>query len=176
MNWLRNIFRINSLPLKLSLLFVALLLTVSAIYFYTILGSTGEYVAEVTQQRNRALAASIAQEMKIDSATNQVPEAKLKELFHAAMIINPSIKLYIVGHGGEILTASAEPGEVKLDSVNVKHIEDFIHERVPLPIYNDDPREPTHPKIFSAAALASSGRLAALLSLHHPKQRQRVRR
>ncbi len=156
MNWLRNIFRINSLPLKLSLLFVALLLTVSAIYFYTILGSTGEYVAEVTQQRNRALAASIAQEMKIDSATNQIPEAKLKELFHAAMIINPSIKLYIVGHGGEILTASAEPGEVKLDSVNVKHIEDFIHERAPLPIYNDDPREPTHPKIFSAAALASS--------------------
>ena len=156
MNWLRNIFHLNSLPLKLSLLFVALLLTVSAIYFYMILGSTGEYVAEVTQQRNRTLAVSIAQEMKIDSATNQVPEAKLKELFHAAMIINPSIKLYIVGHDGEILTASAEPGEVKLDSVNVKNIEAFIHNHAPFPIYNDDPREPTRPKIFSAAALASS--------------------
>ncbi|MGB3849090.1 MAG: HAMP domain-containing sensor histidine kinase [Tunicatimonas sp.] len=148
--------RLNSLPLKLSLLFVALLLTVSAIYFYTILGSTGEYVAEVTQQRNRALATSIAQEMKIDSATNRIPEAKLKELFHAAMIINPSIKLYIVGHDGEILTASALPGEVKLDSVNVENIENFLDDRVPLPIYNDDPREPAQPKIFSAAALASS--------------------
>ena len=156
MNLIRNIFSISSLQLKLSLLFVILLLAVSAIYFYMILGSTGEYVAEVTQKRNHDLATSIAQEMKIDSATNRIPEAQLEELFHAAMIINPSIKLYIVGHEGEIMTASALPGEVKMDTIDVRNIEVFIHDSAPLPIYNDDPREPTHPKIFSAAPLANS--------------------
>ena len=152
----RSIFHLSSLQLKLSLLFVFLLLTVSAIYFYMILGSTGEYVAEVTQKRNLDLAASIAQEMKIDSATNQIPEAQLQELFHAAMVINPSIKLYIVGHQGEIMTASALPGEVKMDTINVENIESFLYNSPPLPIYNDDPRAPGDPKIFSAAALASS--------------------
>ena len=156
MNWLRNIFRLSSLQLKLSLLFVLLLLAVSAVYFYMILGSTGEYVAEVTQKRNRNLAASIAQEMKIDSATNKIPEAQFEELFHAAMIINPSIKLYIIGHQGEIMTASAQPGEVKLDSVDVKNIESFIYDSAPLPIYGDDPRAPSDPKIFSATTLANS--------------------
>lgn len=156
MNLIRNIFRISSLQLKLSLLFVILLLAVSAIYFYMILGSTGEYVAEVTQKRNRDLAVSIAQQMKIDSATNRIPETQLKELFHAAMIINPSIKLYIVGHEGEIMTASALPGEVKMDTIDVETIESFIHDSAPLPIYNDDPREPSRPKLFSAAPLANS--------------------
>ena len=137
-------------------MFVVLLLTVSGIYFYMILGSTGEYVAEVTQKRNRELAASIAQEMKIDSATNRIPESQLEELFHAAMIINPSIKLYIIGHEGDIMTASAQPGEVKLDSVDVEKIESFIDDNPPLPIYGDDPREPSDPKIFSATALPSS--------------------
>ena len=151
MNLIRNIFRISSLQLKLSLLFVVLLLAVSAIYFYMILGSTGDYVAEVTQKRNRDLAASIAQQMQIDSATNQVPESQLKELFRAAMIINPSIKLYMVGHQGEIMTASALPGEVKMDTIEVENIEAFIHDSAPLPIYNDDPREPASPKLFSAA-------------------------
>ena len=152
----RSLFHLSSLPLKLSLLFVLLLLAVSGVYFYMILGSTGEYVAEVTQQRNRNLAASIAQEMKIDSATNRIPEAQLEELFHAAMVINPSIKLYIVGHYGEILTASALPGEVKMDTINVKNIETFLHGSPTLPLYNDDPRAPSEPKIFSAAALANS--------------------
>ena len=152
----RNLFRFSSLQIKLSLLVVFLLLTVSGVYFYLILDSTAEYVAEVTQQRNRDLASSIAQEMKIDSATNKIPESQLKELFHAAMVINPSIKLYIIGHEGNIMTASAQPGEVKLDSVNVDKIESFIHDEARLPIYGDDPRYPANPKIFSATELPSS--------------------
>ena len=152
MNYRKKI-RFSSLQLKLSLLFIALLVSVSGVYLFMIMDSTGQYVAEVTQQRNRDLAASIAKELAIDSATNAIPDERMKELFHAAMVINPSIKLYIIGHEGEIMTASAQPGEVKLDTVNVSEIEAFIHQKKPLPIYGDDPREPKVPRVFSATEL-----------------------
>ncbi len=156
MNWRHKTFGISSLQLKLSLLFVVLLLTVSGVFLYLMLGSTSEYVAEITQKRNHDLAASIAQEMRLDSATNRIPESQLEELFHAAMVINPSIKLYIIGHEGDIMTASALPGEVKLDSINVEQVESFIHGSLPLPIYGDDPRNPAQPRVFSATELPSS--------------------
>ena len=126
-----------------------------AVYFYMMSTSSADYLAEMTQKRNADLAASIAKELAIDPATNQLPSEELENLFHAAMIINPSIKLYMIGHEGEILTASANPGEIKVKAVDVARIEAFIHKTDSMPIYGDDPRFPTEPKVFSATSLLS---------------------
>jgi len=145
----------GSLRFRLSLVFTVLLLSVSAVYFYLMSTSSADYLAEMTQKRNTDLAASIAKEFTIDSATNEIPKAVLEELFHDAMIINPNIKLYMVGHQGEILTASAQPGEIKSTKINIDPIEAFIHQTDSMPIYGDDPRFPADPKVFSATTLLS---------------------
>nr|WKN39751.1 HAMP domain-containing sensor histidine kinase [Tunicatimonas sp. TK19036] len=147
--------RWGSLQFKLSLLFAVLLLSVSGVYFYMMSTSSADYLAEMTQKRNLDLAASIAKELAIDSATNEVPGEELENLFHAAMIINPNIKLYMIGHQGEILTASANPGEIKVKSIDVSRLEAFIHRTDSMPIYGDDPRFPGEPKVFSATSLLS---------------------
>ncbi len=147
--------RWGSLRFRLSLAFAALLLSVSAVYFYLMSTSSADYLAEMTQKRNLDLAASIAKEFTIDSATNEIPGPVLEELFHDAMIINPNIKLYMVGHEGEILTASAQPGEIKLDTIDVSKVEAFIHQTDSMPIYGDDPRYPKDPRVFSATTLLS---------------------
>ncbi len=153
MNFLR---RRNSLQLKFSVLFVVLLLSVSAVYLYMVTDSSEMYLAEVTQKRNLDLAASIAQELKIDSATNVIPTQTMQELFHQAMIINPYIKLYLVGHSGEVLTYSAPPETVILDYINVVPLRTFLDGSQPLPIFGDDPRAPQRPAVFSATALNNS--------------------
>ncbi|MEM9676252.1 MAG: hypothetical protein AAF992_26915, partial [Bacteroidota bacterium] len=154
-NHTKKFIRWGSLRFRLSLAFAALLLSVSAVYFYLMSTSSADYLAEMTQKRNLDLAASIAKEFTIDSATNEIPGPVLEELFHDAMIINPNIKLYMIGHEGEILTASAQPGEIKLDTIDVSKVEAFIHQTDSMPIYGDDPRYPEDSRVFSATTLHS---------------------
>lgn len=143
------------LPLqaKLSLIFVLLLGTVGTVGTLAVLRSTDDYLAETEQRTNLTLAASIAREMNIDSATNAIAPPTIEQLFGAAMVINPNIKLYLVGLEGEMLGASAAPDEIRQPRVDVAPIRQLLRASPRLPIWGDDPREPDRPKVFSAALL-----------------------
>lgn len=147
--------RAGSLQLRLSLLFVVLLLAVSGTYLVLVSRSTSDYLAENIQRRNLTLAASVANVLRIDSATNEIPGPVIEETFHAAMVINPNIKLYLVGLDGRILAASAEPNEVKLTAIPLAPIRELLAGTAPLPILGPDPRQPRQPRPFSVARLHS---------------------
>lgn len=147
-------FRRLSLGAKLSLLFTVLLLTISVVDILTVTNASRRYINEVTQRANLNLAQSIAKEIRIDTITGNVSDVGLNTLFMAAMTINPTVKLFIVGLDGKILVSSATPEATKLAAVPVAPIRDLLNARGPLPIYNDDPRNPDDPKIFSVAPLA----------------------
>ncbi|MBC8083906.1 MAG: hypothetical protein H7Z21_11905, partial [Hymenobacter sp.] len=129
-----NILNLGSLQARLSLLFVVLLLAVSGVYVLLLAQSTDQYLAEALQRRNHDLAASVAQVLQIDSATNEISQAALRQTFDAAMTINPNIKLYLIGLDGRILTSSAAPDEVKLTSIRMGPVRAFLAGRQPLPI------------------------------------------
>ena len=145
-----------SLAVKLSLLFTAMLLVISAVDVLTVTNSSRRYINEVMQRSNLGLAASIAREIHIDTLTGKVSEAGMMNLFMAAMTINPSIKLFIVSLDGTILVSSAKPEDTKLKAVSAEQIRTLLGGRQSLPLYNDDPRNPDDPKIFSAAPLAQA--------------------
>ena len=147
-------FRSLSLRVKLSLLFAGLLLTVSLVDILSVTRSSQRYLDEVMQRANLGLAASIAKEMRIDTVTDQVSAVRMNELFMAAMTINPTIKMFIVGLDGRLIASSATPEATKLSAVSLDRIYDLLDARKPLPVYNDDPRDPDDPKIFSVAPLA----------------------
>ncbi len=146
-------FQRFSLGAKLSLLFAALLLTISVVDVLSVTNASRRYINEVTQRSNLDLAASIAKEIRIDTITGSVSDVGMNDLFMAAMTINPTVKLFIVGLDGKIMVSSATPEATKLAAVPVAPIRDLLDARKPLPIYNADPRNPDDPKIFSVAPL-----------------------
>ena len=147
----------RSLQVRLSLLLVGLLLGVSGLYVWLLLRSANSYMAEEVQRSNQTLAASVAQVLRIDERTNEIPQAALKRTFDAAMVINPHIKLYLVGLDGRILTSSAKPNEVKLEQVPIPPIRAFLQGSSQPPIWGADPRQPDKPSIFSVVMLHTAG-------------------
>ena len=147
-------FKRLSLAAKLALLFTILLLAVSVVDILTVTNASRRYINEVTQRANLGLAESIAREIHIDTLTGKVSDVGMNDLFMASMTINPTIKLFIVDLDGKILVSSAKPEDTKLTAVSAQPIRDLLDGRKRLPIYNDDPRNPGDPKIFSVAPLA----------------------
>ncbi|MBT9392511.1 sensor histidine kinase [Hymenobacter sp. NST-14] len=146
---------LHSLQGRLSVLLGGLLLAVSGAYVLLLARSSDQYLAEELQRNNRDLAASVAQVLQIDSATNEIPPATLQRTFGAAMAINPSIKLYLIGLNGQILTSSAAPNEVKVARVAMQPVRGFLAGRQPLPIFGTDPRHPAGPRPFSVVPLVT---------------------
>ncbi|OWP62213.1 two-component sensor histidine kinase [Hymenobacter amundsenii] len=149
--------RPRSLQLRLSLLFVVLLVAVSGVYLLLISRNADDYLAENMQRRNLDLAASIANVLSIDSATNEIAPTAIAETFHAAMVINPNIKLYLIGLDGHLLAASAQPNEIQTRTVAMAPVHDLLAGRQPLPLYGTDPRHPARPRPFSVAPLHNRG-------------------
>ncbi|GAA3945452.1 HAMP domain-containing sensor histidine kinase [Hymenobacter algoricola] len=149
--------RPRSLQLRLSLLFVGLLVAVSGVYLLLLSRSADDYLAEDMQRRNLALAASVAKVLSIDSATNEIPAAAIAETFHAAMVINPNIKLYLLGLDGHLLATSAQPNEIRAQTVAMAPVRALLSGGQPLPLYGTDPRHPGQPRPFSVAPLHNAG-------------------
>ncbi|RSK49905.1 sensor histidine kinase [Hymenobacter rigui] len=143
----------RGLQARLSVLLVLLVLAVSGGYVLLLARSTEKYLAEDLQKNNRLLAASVAEVLQIDEATNEIPQPALRRTFDAAMTINPSIKLYLVGLDGRILTSSAAPREVKLTRIPMAPVQAFLAGRQPLPIFGADPRNPAVARPFSVVQL-----------------------
>ena len=146
-------WRPKRLQVRLSLLFVALLLGVSGVYAWLLMDSADEYTAEEIQRRNHALAASVAPLLRPDERTNLIPKAALRQVFGANAGLNPRDQRYLLGLDGRILRASAQPGEVKLARVPVAPIRALLGPGAAIPIWGTDPRKPGTPSLFSAALL-----------------------
>lgn len=145
--------RPKRLQVRLSLLFVALLLGVSGADAWLLLGPANADAAEEIQRRNHGLAASVAPALRPDGQTNTLGEAALRQTFGAAAGGNPLDWRYLVGLDGRILRPAAPPGEVRLARVSTAPIQAFLGPRAALPIWGTDPRQPGTPSLFSAALL-----------------------
>ncbi|ACF14693.1 integral membrane sensor signal transduction histidine kinase [Chloroherpeton thalassium ATCC 35110] len=139
----------KSLQFKLSVLFVAILIMMSAGYIYTATQSTGLYLAETTQKLHQNLAATIADQIDIDRKTNYINEAQVLDIFDNAKRYNPTIGVYLVDLTGKVKVFSSGCS-VEEPSVSIKKIETFLKGDQQFPIFGDDPVDPSTPRIFSA--------------------------
>jgi signal transduction histidine kinase len=135
---------------KLVLALVFLLCLMALIHIPLTLFATRLYRQEVTQELNQALAGNIVHENQLIQ-DNQVNQPALEELFHALMVINPSIEVYLLDPEGKIVAYSAPRGKVKRDSVSLGSVRNFLEGKREYPILGDDPRDLTRQKVFSAA-------------------------
>jgi signal transduction histidine kinase len=146
-------FILNSLYARLALGLVALVILLGGLNLAVMLHAGRLYLQELNQQLNRTLAANLIAENNLRVENGRFDAATLEPIFHAYMVVNPSIEVYLLDDGGRILAYSALPGKVKRDHVSLAPVRSLLDGGRHLPIVGDDPRDRTGQKVFSAAPI-----------------------
>ncbi|MDH3252145.1 MAG: HAMP domain-containing histidine kinase [Ignavibacteria bacterium] len=148
----------QSLYWKLSTVFLVLLVLVGAVYTYLTLFQTEMYFAETNQRLNAMLADHIVREIQpfVDGKPNF---DAMDGIFHDVMVVNPSVEVYLLDAGGEILTFSAPPDKVTMSSVSLEPVREFIASGGTRFVLGDNPRNAHSRKVFSAAPVIMDERL-----------------
>jgi signal transduction histidine kinase len=131
---------------------VALLLVVALIgggFFLVQQFTTRLYYEEITQRLNASIAMYVTGEMQlIEDGT--VNEEALTLLAQRAMIINPTVEVYLLDTEGSILAHPLPPESVQTDVVALEPIRQLMAGDTEMPLRGTDPRNPDRQKIFSA--------------------------
>ncbi|MCB9169614.1 MAG: HAMP domain-containing histidine kinase [Flavobacteriales bacterium] len=142
---------------KVSAIFLVVLLVFAGITLKIHIDTSRNYALEVAQRLNHDLAAHTVSEIR-PFLNGEVAEEKIGTLMHSMMAVNPSIEVYVLDTAGRILKYVALEGAVKLDSVRMGPIRQFLSgPKDQVPIVGDDPRTPGEQKIFSAAPVEENG-------------------
>ena len=139
---------------RLTAVLLVILTLVGGLFFFAGLVSVRSFLAEVHQKLNRDLAEHLVAD-SLPMENGEIRDEELEHIFHVLMVINPSIEVYLLDSGGQILAYSAPKGIVVRDHVALEPIDRFLEADSRLPISGDDPRDPEGEKVFSAAPIGS---------------------
>ena len=147
-----------SLFSRLSILFTLILLVLGILVWVIAHQSQQRYFEETSQQLNRPIAMYIAEQLPLYVNGNYDKRA-LESLAAHVMIINPSLRIYLLDPDGQVVTEASGADDDALSdvTVNLEPIKRFLSSTETLPVYGDDPRAPEQRRIFSAYPLADSG-------------------
>lgn len=139
-----NIFR------RITIMVFSLITVLGLLFILITYLATTHYHQASTQLLNREVAAHIA---KFTSPFEKdgINKRKADSVFHDAMVISPSAEVYFLDTAGKVIAYHAKEEEIKLRNISLENIKKYIasqgHEYIKAP----DPRDPSDPKIFSAA-------------------------
>ncbi|MEM6398509.1 MAG: HAMP domain-containing sensor histidine kinase [Bacteroidota bacterium] len=145
---------VNSLYLKLSAIFLLILLVLGGIYVAIAHYISADYVSEVNQELFGDIAEYTVREVQ-PMMDSQIDTSEVQEIMHSMMVINPSVEVYLLDPAGEIITYVAPYKKVVMERVDLGPVKTFIEadpENRPF-IKGEDPRKPGREKIFSAAEM-----------------------
>jgi signal transduction histidine kinase len=111
--------------------------------------STRLYYEEITQRLNASIAMYVTGEMQLieDGAVN---ENALTLLAQRAMIINPTVEVYLLDTEGRILAHPMPPESIQSDQVALEPVLELMGGETEMPLRGTDPRNTDRQKIFSA--------------------------
>ncbi len=153
----------NRLYLQISAIFLLVLMLFAAITLLISVNASRDYSIEVNQALNRELAASTVNVVNSLFKNGEINEEAIQDIIHSMMVINPSVEVYILDAGGNILTFVAPDSVVQMESVDLGPIIQFIDNPEKGIILGDDPRNPGESKIFSAARFFEDEKLAGYI-------------
>ena len=146
----------NSLTKKLSLVLMALFILIGFVLAFITRYASVQYNLEMTQRLNGSIAMYVAAEEQLIQ-NGQHNEAAIKRLAERAMIINPTVEVYLLDTQGQILSHNL-PSETQLQAqIPLAQINTFLEADSHRPLVNLDPRSPKSEKAFSAAKVEFNG-------------------
>lgn len=148
----------RSLFSRLALGFLLLMSLLCAFYMALTLYASRLYLHEVNQNLNRELARNLIDDYQLKVEQGRYDAKAMEGIFHAFMVVNPSIEVYLLDEDGNILAYDAPPGRVKLQRVSLEPVHRFIAGTDSTPVTGPDPRDPEGEKVFSAAPIGLAER------------------
>ncbi|MCX7553036.1 HAMP domain-containing sensor histidine kinase [Marinicella sp. S1101] len=146
----------NSIAKKLSFVLLTLFIVIGIILAFITRYASVQYNHEMTQRLNGSIAMYVAAEEQLIQ-NGQHNEAAIKKLAERAMVINPTVEVYLLDNEGRILSHNLPTGTALPDQIPLSQIKTFISEPEQRPILNLDPRSPQTEKAFSAAKVTFNG-------------------
>lgn len=140
----------NSFFIRLSIIFVLILVLLSFTYVYFTVLTAQNYFLETTQKLNSHVAESMLQEVP-PFVNGKVNEEALGKIMHSMMAVNPSLEVYLLDTEGKILSFVVLDKKVKLSQVSMEPVHEFLKNKGAYLVLGDDPRHPKGSTIFSAA-------------------------
>ena len=151
--------RFSRLYWQISAIFLLILLIFTVITIYIAVNSARNYSVEVNQKLNWNLAGNTINQIKPNFENGKLNREAIEDIVHSLMVINPSVEVYLLDTKGKILSYVAPEKVVKLKSVSLVPVKQFLNQKQHNIIYGDDPRNPTEKKTFSAAELKEDGNI-----------------
>ncbi len=156
----------NTLFAKLSVALLVIVLMIGSSFFFLVQFSTKNYHEEITQRLNSSIAMYVTGERQLIQG-GVVNEDDLAALAHQAMVINPTVEIYLLDTQGQILGHALPADTVKTESVELGPVRQLLAGDVEMPLRGIDPRNPDRKKVFSAFPVvdgdATQGYLYAVL-------------
>lgn len=152
----------STLFARLSAALLVIILLVGCGFYFIELLSTRMYYEELTQRLNSSIAMYVTGERNLIE-NGEVKTDALELLAQQAMIINPTVEVYLLDKQGRILGHALPPGVVKLEFIDLEPIHEWLAGDVKMPFKGSDPRNPGKYKIFSAAEVVHEGELQGYL-------------
>lgn len=134
---------------RLSLVFTLLLLVCCGLAGWLQIRASAEHEQYTIQRMSKGLAQHISSHSVLMDP-HGIDRQNLGKLFDMLMVVNPAIEVYLLDAQGRILAHQAPEGHVKLQRVDLRPIQQFVRGQSGL-ILGDDPRQPEHRNVFSAA-------------------------
>ena len=146
----------NSLNKKLSLLLLTLFVVIGIILAFITRYASVQYNLEMTQRLNGSIAMYVAaEEQLIQNGIHN--EAAINRLAQRAMVINPTVEVYLLDNQGNIISHNLPANTNIQQKVPLTNIHTFLQADSPRPLVNLDPRSPQSQKAFSAAKVTYQG-------------------
>ena len=143
-----------------ALLLVVLLLGGSLFALQQI--ATSLYYEEITQRLNASIAMYVTGEMQLIE-DGVVDREAIALLGQRAMVINPTVEIYLLDTTGEVLAHALPPDTVQADRVDLGPVRALMAGDREMPLRGTDPRNPGRSKIFSAHPVMDDGELQGYL-------------
>ncbi len=153
---------LRTLPGRLSLVLLALLIPVGVFYVWSTVATSRRYAQEVSQKVNERLAARLVREHDI-MVGSDVDLAALARIVETLAMINPDVDLYVLNTAGKVLQASLPLQKLEQQVVSLAPVEVFLSGSAAYPIRGDNPRTAMHPRVFSVAPIPAQGPLEGYL-------------
>ena len=147
---------------KLSIALLGVVALIGGGFFFVERISTQLYYEEITQRLNASIAMYVTGEMQLIEK-GAVNEEALTLLGPRAMIINPTVEVYLLDTEGRILAHAMPPGSLQTGSVPLEPVRELIGGDSKMPLRGTDPRNIEREKVFSAHPVMHEEKLEGYL-------------
>lgn len=147
---------------KLSLALLVIVVLIGGSFYFVVQFSTKNYYEEITQRLNASIAMYVTGERQLIEGGRVNGEA-LAQLAQQAMIINPTVEVYLLDTQGNILSHALPPESVLTNRVELAPVLELLGENVEMPLRGTDPRNLDRRKVFSAFPVMENEQLQGYL-------------